>query len=192
MSIENVQTRRYSSRIGTIRCSGHLGGGGWCLPSGGVCPGWCLPRGGVHPPTQRQTPPDPEADTPPDPEADSPPDSEADTLLVDRIFDTHLWKHYLSATTVADGNEEKVTNWCVPQPRPSTLSSSQLKNVCCKLQRVSLAESLVDLSNKAWDWKNNRKFMKVLVAWGVMSQTSFNEPGFVNISNYQIGVLPAN
>ena len=43
---------------------------------GGVCPG------GVSAVCQKQPPP-----------------------TVDRILDTRLWKHYLSATTVADGNE---------------------------------------------------------------------------------------
>ena len=52
----------HSSRMRTVRCSGHLSGGGavlsaegvsaWggCLPMEGcVCPeGRCLPRGGVH------------------------------------------------------------------------------------------------------------------------------------------------
>ena len=28
--------------------------------------------------------------------------------LVDRILDTRLWKHYLSATTVADGNNQHI------------------------------------------------------------------------------------
>ena len=28
---------------------------------------------------------------------------------MDRILDIHLWKHYLSATTVADGNKNKIT-----------------------------------------------------------------------------------
>ena len=53
-----VQTRMNSSRMRTVRCSGHLKGGG-CLPRRGVCPGGVCP----------------EADTPPlDPDVDTPPD----------------------------------------------------------------------------------------------------------------------
>ena len=60
-----LATRMHSSRMRTVRCSGHLDGGGWlpakrCLlqwPSrGGVClprkmsaPGGCLPEGGCLP-----------------------------------------------------------------------------------------------------------------------------------------------
>ena len=46
----HVLTRMHSSRMHTVCCSGHLGGGGGvclgrCLPRGRVCPGGCLPRG---------------------------------------------------------------------------------------------------------------------------------------------------
>ena len=77
---------------------------GGCLPMGGVCPGGCLPGGvsarGVCPGSLCHTPP-PSAcwDTNPQPSAGR------DTPLVDRILDTHLWKRYLSATTVADGKK---------------------------------------------------------------------------------------
>ena len=71
------QTRMHSSRMPTVRCSGHL----W-----GVCPGVCLPWGCTPPP---------------------PP--------VDRILDTRLWKHYLPATTVADG-KNSVVLYSVRQP----------------------------------------------------------------------------
>ena len=80
-------TRMHSSRMRTVHCSGRLGGGrclpGGCLP-GGACLGdvcWGVSAqvgclpGGVHLPS------------------------------VDRILDTCLWKHYLSATTVADGKK---------------------------------------------------------------------------------------
>ena len=68
-----------------VRWSGCLGGGeGVCL--GGLCvwPG-CLLRGFTPPRTQRQTPPWPRGRHPP--------------------VDRHLWKHYLSATTVTDGKK---------------------------------------------------------------------------------------
>ena len=60
-------------------CSGHLREGylpgeGRCLPGGGSAQGRCIPAcNGV------------------------------DTPTMDRIFDTRLWKHYHSTTTVADG-----------------------------------------------------------------------------------------
>ena len=64
----------------TVRCNSHLG---MCLPSGVSAQGWggeCVSQHAMG-----QTP-----------------------HLVDRILDTRLWKHYLSATTVADGkNSEK-------------------------------------------------------------------------------------
>ena len=46
---------------------------------------------------------------PPGPEADLPLDQEADTphAPLDRILDTRLWNHYLSATVVADGKNYK-------------------------------------------------------------------------------------
>ena len=85
----------HSSMIRTVRFSGRLQGvsarGVWCLPGGcGVCPGvWCPPRWGVCPGRR------------------------CGVCLggvlhlrpMDRILDTRLWKHYLSATTVADGNK---------------------------------------------------------------------------------------
>ena len=60
----------------------------------------CLPMGagGVHPPGQTP-PPDPEADTP------FPPGPRGRHSPIDRIIDTRLWKHYLSATIVADGKK---------------------------------------------------------------------------------------
>ena len=81
------KTRMHSSRMRTVLCSGRLAG---CLPGGvwleGVTPPrtQCTPSVGRHshrprdrhPQTQRQTPPP-----------------------VDRILDTRLWKHNLSATT---------------------------------------------------------------------------------------------
>ena len=62
----------------TVHCSSHLPGGG-VSAQGGVCPGVStqggLPGGGgVHLPP------------------------------VDRILDTRLWKHCLSTTSFADGN----------------------------------------------------------------------------------------
>ena len=83
----------------TVHCSGCLLGNvclggvclgeGGCLPRGvsglgGVCLGVVCPGGGVCP--GGYTPPP-----------------------VERILDTRLWKHYLSATTVADGNHEVLT-----------------------------------------------------------------------------------
>ena len=75
----------------TVRCSSCLLVRGY-LPRGIVCPGvsaqgvggWCLPggEGGCW-----CIPACTEADPP-----------------VDRILDTRLWKHYLSATSFADGN----------------------------------------------------------------------------------------
>ena len=103
----------------TIRCSGRLMGGvcpggvvclsarrgvcpGGCLP-GGVCPGGmcvsakegCLPRGCVCLGGCLSVCPWEGAHLPP----------------VDRILETHLWKHYLSATSFADGNEP--LGWCL-------------------------------------------------------------------------------
>ena len=46
----HIETRMYSSRMRTVRCSGYLVGpaqGGVWL--GGVCLGGCLPGGGVWP-----------------------------------------------------------------------------------------------------------------------------------------------
>ena len=81
----------------TVRCSGRHGGGSVCWRGvvsawkEGVCLGrFCLRRMYIPCRTQRQTSP-----SPPDPEADTP-------SPVDRILDTRLWKHYLSATTVAN------------------------------------------------------------------------------------------
>ena len=105
----------HSSRIRTVRCSSHLGRrgglprgsvclGGVCLPGGGVCLGrgvfqggsaWGCLSGGVCPGSvclsegaeggsacqMGVTPP------------------------LDRILDTRLWKHYLSATSFADGKK---------------------------------------------------------------------------------------
>ena len=44
----NCDTRMHSSKMRTVRCSGHLGGR--CLPGGGevVCLGGCLPRGSAQ------------------------------------------------------------------------------------------------------------------------------------------------
>ena len=77
----------------TIRCSSHLGGGsaqwegvcllGVCLPAVGIWSGGCLPaQGGVCACQGVYT-----------------------SSPVDRIRDTRLWKHYLSATSFADGNQ---------------------------------------------------------------------------------------
>ena len=53
-------TRMHSSRMRTVRCSGHLVGGasvcpGGCLPGGGVCPDGVCPEGCVHlpPPVEK-------------------------------------------------------------------------------------------------------------------------------------------
>ena len=60
-----TSTRKHSSTMRTVRCSGHHGG----RVSAPV-------HAGIHPP-------------------------------VNRILDTHLWKHYLPANTVADGKKVK-------------------------------------------------------------------------------------
>ena len=85
----------HSSRLRTVRSSGHRGHGVYpsmhlvgvsaqegegCLPRGGCqCPGrgWCLPNAccDIHPPVNRMT-------------------------------DRQVWKLYLSATSFADGNNE--------------------------------------------------------------------------------------
>ena len=127
-------TRVHSSRMRTVRCSGHLSGDvypGGCLPGGvsargcvprgvcaqggvcpgGVCPGGCVPRGGVCPGGCLPR--------------GSGVSSHEDCLPrgfylveiypggvclwgcippVDRNRGTRSWKHHLSATTVADGN----------------------------------------------------------------------------------------
>ena len=106
----------------TVRCSSHLPGGclprgvcqgGVCLTGGGVCPEGCLSRGclpggcvwsggvsarrgGVW--RTRGNGCLPRGCTPPP---------------VDRILDTHLWKHYLSATLFADGNDEPSLVRCI-------------------------------------------------------------------------------
>ena len=81
----------HCSRMRTVRCSGRLvGADTHPRPRSRHHPPG--PRGrhhppgprGRHPPTQRQTPPAP----------------------VDRILGTRLCKHYLSTTTVADGNND--------------------------------------------------------------------------------------
>ena len=77
----------------TVHCSGRPGGGVYAQGGvylegvspqgvGGVCPGRSLPGGSIlsHP------------------------------YPVDSILDTHLWKLYLSATTVADGNNHFVSS----------------------------------------------------------------------------------
>ena len=46
------ETRMHSSRMRTVRCSGHRGGGGWCIPActgQGVCIPACTGHGGVYP-----------------------------------------------------------------------------------------------------------------------------------------------
>ena len=79
-------TRMHSSRIHTIHCSGRHGE---CLPVGVVCLwglsacGGCLPVGGVCLPSACWG---------------------THLLPVDRILDTSLWKHYLSAISFADGS----------------------------------------------------------------------------------------
>ena len=97
-----------------VTVGGDVCPGGACL--GSVCLGWCLPRGEVSAPGVSAwmgclSPPVPSTcwDTHPLPSAcwDTHPTSACwDTHpppRVDRILDTLLWKHYLSATTVADG-----------------------------------------------------------------------------------------
>ena len=102
------EARMHSSRMCTVRCSGHLGGRGLpkeeCLPTGrgvysggamsaygGVCQGVSAQRGvsamgSVHlPHMNRQT--------------------HMGSVHFPMWTDRHLWKHNLSATTVADGNE---------------------------------------------------------------------------------------
>ena len=78
-----------------------LGEGGFfsgrCLPGGRGVGGVCLE--GCTPP-----PPNPEAYTPPGSRGGHPP---FPPLPEDRILDTRLWKHYLSATIVAYGNNVK-------------------------------------------------------------------------------------
>ena len=73
---------------------------GGCLPRGCVCPGRCLPMGcvcleGMCIPACNG------ADTP-----------------VNRVPDTCLWKHYLSATTVSDGNNRIVVPLKSPTRNP--------------------------------------------------------------------------
>ena len=71
-------TRMPSSRMRTVCCSGCLVEGGVCLGVsawGGICLEGGVSPGGCTPPP------------------------------VDRILDTCLWKHYLSATSFADGND---------------------------------------------------------------------------------------
>ena len=79
-------TRMHSSRMCNVRCSVRMREG--VCPGGGVC----------HNPPPAQcwnTPPRPvHAGIYPPP--------------VDKILDTRLWKHYLSATTVTDGNYQHV------------------------------------------------------------------------------------
>ena len=66
-----TNTRQHSSRMRTVRCSGHLPGGGkgGGFAQGCVCPGGCIPAC-----------------------------TEVDPLPVDRILDTRLWKYYLAST----------------------------------------------------------------------------------------------
>ena len=89
LNLISCKTRMHYSRMRTVCCSGHLGVEGMgCLPGGcllgSVCPGSVCPAAkgqGICPAAWGCTP-----------------------LPVDRLLDTRLWKHYLSATTVADGN----------------------------------------------------------------------------------------
>ena len=132
------KTRMHSSRMHTFRFSGHLGGclpgavfaygvsaqGGvcpreclpeGCQPRGIICLGRCLPGviclGDVYPQGCLSWGCLPERFTLhlPRPRSRHTLDREADTPAVDRILDTSLWKHYLSATTVADGNMRQLT-----------------------------------------------------------------------------------
>ena len=92
------------------------------ISRGGVC------RGGVHP------------------ERNACPGGVCTSLLVDRILGTRLWKHYLSATTAADGNKEMYNNCfatktktlAVIEPRTWNLLNSHLYHTWkrCRLRAV--------------------------------------------------------
>ena len=87
--IENI-TRKHSSRLRTVRCSGSRG---WGVSGQGGLPRGCLPRRGVCPWGSARgvcIPACTEADTP-----------------VDRILDTHSWKYYLAATLLRTVNIPK-------------------------------------------------------------------------------------
>ena len=109
----------------TVRCSGRRGG---CLPArGGVCPSpcWVTCLGGCLPQS-----------------------------MLDRILDTCLWKHYLSATTVADGNN---FIWFL-----FMLLQVCLRNIC-RLRSTVSASTLkpsVDFTSKFY--VNNRKQRELL------------------------------
>ena len=107
VSQTNRKTRMHSSRMRTVRCSGHVGERGvylrGCLPGGGVCRGEggsVQGRWGVYLPSP-----------------------------VDRILDTRLCKHYLSTTTVADGNE-KITLTIIGTLFTVLTRYASLKNMC--------------------------------------------------------------
>ena len=102
---ETKLTRMHSSRRRTVRYSGRLGGEG-CLHSGVSAQGGCVPGGvsawvgvvclgGVH--TL-----DPEAEIPSRPRGRYPPWIQRQTPPPCGQNDRRLWKHYLSATIVAD------------------------------------------------------------------------------------------
>ena len=113
-------TKMHSSRMRTVRSSSRLLGGVSASVHAGIhTPPLCL---GLDTRPPRQTPPEPgpgpPGQNPPGlgldpPQADTPPGLGLETPPVERILDTRLWKHYLSATSFADGN-----NHCRPLSWP--------------------------------------------------------------------------
>ena len=101
----NKKPRMHSSRIHTVRCSGRLSCHAHPLamhtPSCHAHPPPAMHAPAIHAPTMHAPchthPPAMHAPHHAHPLPCTPPP-------VDRIFDTRLWKHYLSATTVADDN----------------------------------------------------------------------------------------
>ena len=112
-------TRMHSSRMHTVRCSGRL--------SCHAAPHCHAYPPATHAPTMHPPPCMPPPCSPPATHAPPPPCMATLPCMlplamhpphacppVDRILDTRLWKHYLPATTVADGN-----NRLAPPPPPS-------------------------------------------------------------------------
>ena len=92
---------------------------------------------------------------------------------VDRILDTHLWKHYLSTTTVADGNYlvspgSWLNNFHLPSESTSLIISCNSASVgFCPNDLITVPSSFdvvvpsPSLSNKEKASLNSEKYIKM-------------------------------